>query len=201
MVYWDHGSNCHECNRTSGDGRITLWNMTYFTSDTHFGHTNIIKYCNRPFASVEEMNESLIKNWNARVEPKDTIYHLGDFAFIHDEKALRTLFYRLKGYKHLIMGNHDKHNLMLPWEEVTPYKRLNLEGDAVILFHYGCRVWDKSHHGSIQLYGHSHGTLPGNSQQLDVGVDCWDYKPITLSEIKARLKTLPPFKGPDFHGS
>ena len=174
---------------------------TYFTSDTHFGHTNIIKYSNRPFKSTEEMNETMIENWNKRVKPDDRIIHLGDFAFIRDPKELRTLFHRLNGHKFFIVGNHDKGNMQLPWVDISHYKRMNLDGETLILFHYGCRVWDKSHHGSIQLYGHSHGTLPGNSQQLDVGVDCWNFTPVNLDEIKQRLKTLPNYKGQDYHGS
>jgi calcineurin-like phosphoesterase family protein len=166
---------------------------TWFISDTHFSHANIIKYSKRPFQTVKEMDEALIKNWNDRVKDGDIVRHLGDFAFIRDRRKLSELFHHLKGEKHLIIGNHDKDNLWLPWASVNHYKKIHVNGKTVILLHYGMRVWDKSHHGSFQLYGHSHGSLPGNSQQLDVGVDCWDYRPVTFEEIEARLKTLPPF--------
>ena len=79
----------------------------YVTSDTHFNHKNIIKYCNRPFNDVYEMNETLINNWNSVVTPEDIIYHLGDFGFGTKEE-LQEIFDRLNGYKYLIMGNHDR---------------------------------------------------------------------------------------------
>lgn len=170
--------------------------MIYFTSDTHFGHRNIIKYSKRPFNSVEEMDEALITNWNERVQPTDEIYHLGDFAFKGSNS--QEVMDRLNGKKHLVRGNHDpKHreNQLRGWEWIKDYYLLRYNGEKIILFHYGLRVWDCSHYGSIALYGHSHGGLPGNDQSLDVGTDCWNYRPVTLAEIKARLATLPPYPG------
>ncbi len=79
----------------------------WFTSDTHYYHSNIIKYCNRPYKDVEEMNEALIRNFNAVVRPEDTVYHLGDFGFSHVDK-LKYILSRLNGNKVLIYGNHDK---------------------------------------------------------------------------------------------
>lgn len=76
--------------------------MDYFTSDTHFSHTNIIKYCNRPFKSVEEMDEVLIANWNSVVKKTDQVFHLGDFGYNY------KIAQRLNGHKHLIWGNHDR---------------------------------------------------------------------------------------------
>ncbi len=167
----------------------------YFTSDTHFGHTNIIRYQNRPFRDVNHMNESLIANWNERVEQDDIIYHLGDFGF-GDCNHLQKVFDRLNGTKILILGNHDKETQkLIGWQSVQHYHEIWFDKQMVVLFHYAMRVWHRSHHSSILLYGHSHGSMPGNSQSLDVGVDCWKYRPITLSEIQVRLKTLPKFVG------
>ena len=165
--------------------------MEWFTSDTHLGHKNIIVYSKRPFSHVNEMNEAIINNWNERIKPNDDVYHLGDFGLAPLFK-LQEWFDRLNGQKHLILGNHDKDiKKVRGWVWIKDYHRLHIGEDRIILFHYGMRVWDRSHHGSIQLYGHSHGSLPGDSQQLDVGVDCWNFRPVNLKEIKARLKTLP----------
>jgi calcineurin-like phosphoesterase family protein len=176
---------------------MTQW----FISDTHFSHQNIIKYSKRPFEDIHHMNESLIANWNTRVLPNDEIYHLGDFGF-GDTENLQKIFDRLNGRRFLILGNHDKNSQkMTGWEWIRHYHELHVKRDGhngsstIILFHYAMRVWNKAHHGAIQLYGHSHGNMPGNSQSLDVGVDCWDYRPINLKQIEARLSTLTKFTG------
>ena len=80
--------------------------MIYFTADTHFGHANIIKFCNRPFSDVHEMNEYMIAAWNERVCDNDTIFIIGDMFFKSDINPEETLF-SLKGKKRLIIGNHD----------------------------------------------------------------------------------------------
>lgn len=81
--------------------------MNYFTSDLHLGHRNIIRLCNRPFATIEEMDETLIRNWNAKVTNGDTVYILGDLLF-RNEKPAEEYLKQLKGKKHLIIGNHDR---------------------------------------------------------------------------------------------
>lgn len=166
----------------------------WFTSDTHFGHTNIIKYSKRPFQDVEEMNEHMIAEWNKRVQPNDDIFHLGDFAFMKPG-PMQSLLYRLQGKKHIIFGNHDQWLIenggMLvgngTLESVQHYREIKYGGKKIVLFHYGQRVWNKSHHGSIHLYGHSHGSLPPHGLSVDVGVDSKEitaeYRPIHLTEI------------------
>jgi len=176
----------------------------FFTSDTHFGHAAILRYCNRPFSSIEEHDEALIERWNAVVGPKDEVWHLGDFAFHHGRgEETARIFRRLRGRKHLIIGNHEprsKATLRLPWAEPPAhYREISFAGQRIILFHYAMRTWNACHHGSLALFGHSHGKMPGNSQSLDVGVDAWDYRPVTLDEIKQRMATLPPFTSEDYH--
>lgn len=157
----------------------------FFTSDTHFGHTNIIKYCNRPFANATEMDEVLITNWNAKVSQDDTVWHLGDFAFSRNPDKY---FYRLNGKKYLVKGNHDKQvTLNLPWEGVFDYKELNIGNKNITLMHYGMRVWNASHRGSWHLYGHSHGKLPGEGLSFDVGVDSNNYSPMSFAEVSDRM--------------
>lgn len=170
----------------------------WFTADHHFGHRRIIELAGRPFLSVEEMDEEMIARWNARVARADTVHHLGDFAFAEHDPYLR----RLNGNKHLYRGNHDHSNRVKKasgWSTVNDLRLVKVGDASVVLCHYALRVWNASHHGALHFYGHSHGNLPGDSQSLDVGVDCWDFRPVSLDEIKARLATLPPRVHPDHH--
>lgn len=173
----------------------------FYTSDTHFGHPNIIKYTNRPFKDVRDMEDAMVSKWNAVVKPGDSVFHLGDFGFSASGEEITRILSRLNGQKFLICGNHDdgKVRKATGWSGVFDYRKVRDGEDRVMCFHYAMRVWDKSHHGSLHLYGHSHGTLPGTSQSTDVGVDCWDYTPVTLDQIKVRLATLPKFGQEDYH--
>ena len=176
---------------------MTVW----FTSDSHFGHERIIKLCRRPFASVEEMDEHLIERWNTFVQGGDTVYHLGDFAFAEHTQYLD----RLRGHKHLILGNHDPSNRVRQangWSSVNQLMHVTVAGQPLVLCHYAMRVWNRSSYGSIHLYGHSHGNLEGDAQSCDVGVDAWplyNFAPLTLSDIKQRLATFPEREEPDHH--
>ncbi len=168
---------------------------TFFTSDTHFFHENVINFCKRPFGSADHMNEMLIKNWNHVVGDNDHIWFLGDFSFGTVDKTIEVL-QRLKGIKHLITGNHDRKGRCqkLKWEDyfvsVDDYKRLKVrEGDQeykFVLCHFPFRSWER---GYINLHGHLH-TLPdeyqGKYNQFDVGVDNNNYHPIVLSDVVKR---------------
>jgi calcineurin-like phosphoesterase family protein len=177
----------------------------WFISDTHFGHANIIKYSNRPFLNVDDMNDKMIKEWNKLVKPGDLVYHMGDFAFM-PYHTFKGFLWNLNGNIHLMLGNHDKmiteHKDELlkqgKFASIQHYRELKASGKTLILFHYGQRVWNKSHHDSIHLYGHSHGSLPPFGKSVDVGVDCKEivcaagpqgkkdaseYRPIHLDEV------------------
>lgn len=161
--------------------------MIYFTSDLHFGHKNIINYCNRPFSSVEEMNEKLIENWNSVVKPNDIVYNLGDFSFHSDPRQFTE---RLNGEHHLILGNHDRIGQLnrCNFASIKHYNEIKIDGIKIVLFHYPMISWNGSFHGSWQLYGHCHGTnkiILDNS--MDVGVDCNNYLPISFDEIKEKF--------------
>lgn len=157
---------------------------TYFTSDLHFGHKNIIRYCNRPFETVEQMNEYMIQAWNSRVTDSDDIYVLGDFIFGKEEKFRETIS-QLRGRKILVRGNHDpkfvyesKH-----WSEVhmqTIIRRI--DGYRVNMSHYR-DSFKKIYPGNIYLHGHSHGSGPLEDKVLDVGVDRMGYVPLTIDEM------------------
>ncbi len=172
---------------------MTLW----FTSDTHFGHENIIQYCYRPFSSVQEMDDKLVENWNRVVKPDETIYHLGDFT-LAGENTARTYFQRLDGKIHIVPGGHDwkwlrgevyfsrsgHQVIILPLLHTIKVPHPNQDTpQLVVLCHYAMRVWDRSHYGSWHLYGHSHGNLPPLENSLDLGVDNWRYQPLSLKEI------------------
>ena len=181
----------------------------YFTGDTHFGHANIIRYCKRPFSSADEMDETIIANLNAVVQPRDTLYHLGDFCFGRFDIVSRAQAYldRIKCKNIiLVIGNHDPH-----YEDGTPRRefaylfsgcynilrkkmtdeQLGLDRHLIVMCHYAMRVWDKSHFGSYNLFGHSHNTLADDPRLLsmDVGVDANNFKPINLAQIKAVMDT------------
>jgi calcineurin-like phosphoesterase family protein len=182
---------------------------TWFTSDTHFGHTNIIKYCKRPFANADEMDEALIENWNGRVNYDDVVWHIGDFSFSRDVEAIRKLSFKLNGKINLILGNHDhtisnKRAALKPHAFNTIYDQFHevkVNGVNITLCHYALRVWNKSHHGAWHLYGHSHGTLEdlNDSLSFDCGVDSHNYSPVSFDEVEAIMKTKS-YQPVDNHG-
>lgn len=173
----------------------------FFTSDTHFGHANVLKYDRRPFDTIEEHDEVLIENWNAVVKPGDVVYHLGDVAWHRHVPDIDRLLSRLHGTKILILGNHDEKTVAksTKWAKVTPYYEVTIAEQKICLFHYAMRVWNRSHHGSWSLHGHSHGTLPKTmvAKTLDVGTMCWSYCPVSFEQIKAEMdqKTFVPVDG------
>jgi calcineurin-like phosphoesterase family protein len=173
--------------------RIYGENMIWFTSDTHFGHANILKYqadtridpiTDLTFPSVGEMDRFIINEWNAHVFPGDTVYHLGDFAFHHHGEYAD----RLNGNIVLIPGTHDKMNAKdkKRFQIVSPIHEIDIDGRHLVLCHYALRVWSRSHYGSIHLYGHSHGHLPPLGLSFDVGVDRWGLQP--LSSVMVMLE-------------
>jgi calcineurin-like phosphoesterase family protein len=168
----------------------------WFTSDTHFGHENIIKYCSRPFSSVEEMDETLIENYNKVVKPEDLVYHLGDFALVRPERVIEYRK-RLHGTIHLISGNHDrwvnankKDTYGFAW--IGSYKEIKVLPEKICLMHYALKTWNGMHRGSYMLHGHSHGKLGMNlmKRRMDVGVDPCGYKPISLEEVDIVMKKI-----------
>lgn len=167
----------------------------FVTADTHFGHANIRlpTHADRPFDSVEEMDEALIRRWNTKVHKTATIYHLGDFAWRNKTRALE-IRKRLQGRIILIRGNHEQavgldfHNSVRMianyLETKTP------DGTLVCMFHYPLLTWNKARYGAWMLHGHCHGRLPDtNIRRLDVGVDAHpNYEPFSYHEIVALMQ-------------
>lgn len=135
----------------------------FYISDPHFGHANIIKFDNRPFNSVEEMNQALIDNWNNAVTDKDTIMILGDFCWGLEDEWI-TILDQLKGSKQLILGNHDLRHmskkLRSKFQDVKDYKEIKDNGKRVLLSHYPSLFYRGAYNPDIiHLFGHVHTTL------------------------------------------
>ena len=175
---------------------------TFIIADTHFGHENIIRLCNRPFANVGEMDRVMRDSWNAVVRHDDDVIVVGDFAHRMPSDKLRTLFDSLRGRKHLIVGNHDDHNtLALPWSSLPrDVAYMSVDNTRVVMCHYAWRVWPGIRKGALMLHGHNHGRIPGNQQSADIGVDVLGFAPVRLKQITAYMATLPPLVDPEAGG-
>jgi len=170
----------------------------WYTADLHFGHDAIIQHCNRPFSSADEMDRTMLRNLNATVQAEDDLWILGDFAWSRKAKKspdwLADLFAQLPGArKHLIVGNHDHEpTRALPWNSVNqlldhkdgPQKR------AVALCHYPLLTWNYARYGALHLFGHVHNNWQGSHNAVNVGVDLWDFRPVTLDDALARASGL-----------
>lgn len=180
--------------------------MNYYSSDWHLGHTNIVgpkvsKWSSgyRDFDSLHEMNKTIINNVNKTVGPDDTLYFLGDLTL--NRKPKKWLDMVVCKNIHFIYGNHDKISTMksLPKGYLLSqqdYKEIYVEEKTkVCMFHYAQRVWNKSHHGSWHLYGHSHNSLPkGWGKSMDVGIDSayellGEYRPFSHTEVYKILES------------
>lgn len=174
----------------------------FVTSDLHFGHKNIIKYENRPFQNIEEMDMTIIDIWNNTVSKEDTVYILGDFSWYKGEKT-NLILKQLKGNKILIKGNHDKNFLKdikfdkSLFQEICDYKEIKINKTKIIMCHYPIIDWNGKNNGSIHLYGHVHTkankdteymkTLEKEYNCINVGIDVHK-KLLNLEEIYEQRK-------------
>lgn len=169
--------------------------MHFYTADPHFFHQNILKYCARPFRSVEEMNRIILNNYRSTVGPDDDLWILGDVAVVHFDQAshLTSMLHEIPGRKHPICGNHDKpwvQGLDI-WTSVHDLVEITDQGTRVSLCHYPMLTWPGARRGAIQLFGHVHSNWRGSRNSVNAGVDVWNYRPVTLPEILKRAWTLP----------
>lgn len=169
----------------------------YFSSDWHLDHANVIKYDSRPFQNVNEMNETLIRNYNSIVKPQDDFYFLGDFCF--NPKHTDYFLSRLQGNLFFIRGNHDDTRKTVPlYEKYGTYlgeqNEIKIGDQKIVLNHYARRVWNQSHRGAILLYGHSHGGLEQNpwGKSMDVCCTLNDYKPWSWEQIQDIMESRNP---------
>lgn len=180
-------------------------NIVSGTSEWKDEESLTISQRTRKFDTLEEHNKTLIDTFNKYVKEDDILYHLGDWSF----GGIESIWNFRKQLKcktiHLIYGNHDQHiesNKILPnyiidgiclhsqsmFESVQYIKNIKLGHNKFFLSHFAHRVWDKSHHGTIMLYGHSHGTIPDYGKSMDIGVDVAfklyeEYRPFNINEI------------------
>ena len=166
--------------------------MIYFISDTHFHHSNIIKYCNRPFKDINKMNEAIISNWNSLITKDDIVYHLGDFCLSNDDE-IKNIFNRLNGNIILIRGNHDRKPVKFYENigiKVLTHAPIILDEYKLMLSHVplpDVKIKD----GYINLHGHIHNKkisddYPKNysiNKHINVSVDVTNFKPVSLNII------------------
>lgn len=161
----------------------------FVTSDHHFGHANIIRYCDRPFSSVEEMDMSMALAWNRVVSPGDLVYHLGDFA-LGPAGSLASYRSLLHGEVVLLKGNHDTRKTELREVFGTYHTDLSIryEDRTIEMCHFPENLVAKARKGAWCLHGHSHGRYdPGSLPMVDVSVDAWDFEPVPIEELARRL--------------
>lgn len=186
----------------------------FFTSDPHYYHDNIIKYCNRPFKNAKEMNEKLIRNWNSVVPIDGHTIVGGDFAMTSNIELITNVISRLNGHIYLTFGNHDYQNrldrsvIASKFDKVSDVFDLTISDseldDGKINFfisHYPHLFWPKH---SINLHGHIHSGPKSTAKEVDVnkkamrydiGVDNNNYYPISYEDLKIKLtKKLGGFK-------
>lgn len=156
--------------------------MIFYIADTHFGHKNIIRYDNRPFKSVTDMDDALIKNWNKAVTDDDTVYILGDISWYRDNRTA-AIFNSLHGHKVLIKGNHDKISPELEscFDYICDYLEVKDGDTKVIMSHYPMPFWNGQFRDSVHLYGHVH-----SSHQWNI-CESWRNELKQLQDIPMRM--------------
>jgi calcineurin-like phosphoesterase family protein len=174
--------------------------MIHFVADTHFWHGGMLKYSKRSYVSIEQMNDDIIKRWNERVDPTDTVYHLGDLSFSGLEKTV-SIVGQLNGHIKLVPGNHDNPQMIRRLEEMKlievmpPLHELKTTTHGrFVLCHFPLLSWNLMHHGGFHLHGHSHGNLhdDGLSRRMDVGIDAHGRgAPISIDLIVQHLRERP----------
>ena len=171
--------------------------MNFYIADTHFGHENIIRLSNRPFKNIDEMDKTIIDNWNSKVKESDNVYILGDFVF-KNKMSFEYYLKQLKGKKHLIIGNHDlkllnNNGFKKYFESINDVLTVRDGNQAIVLCHYPMIEWNGYYRGWKHFYGHIHNNkneayevMKDKENAFNVGADILNFYPCTLEEI---LKT------------
>ena len=173
---------------------------TFFTADLHFGHNEIIKFCDRPFYDVSEMNSAIINNWNSKVSNDDHVYIIGDVFYggrdAAEIKSAVAIVEKLNGKLHLVAGNHDFPYLKnmdyhYLFADVDQIRYLKHEGEHIFLCHYPMAEWSGFYRGSWHIYGHIHNAkdsaflyMKNLDKALNAGVDICNFMPVTFYELK-----------------
>lgn len=155
--------------------------MIYSISDLHLGHKNIIRYCDRPFSSVEEMDKFIIDSWNKVVTDEDEVYFLGDFCFGRPGKEVSQQYKnRLNGKIHLIRGNHDKYIDESIFETVQDDLFLNINNKVIYMCHYPDR---NPKYFDLYLYGHVHNKYIHKDKYMCMCVEAINYEPFRIDNL------------------
>lgn len=172
--------------------------MIFFTADGHLCHENIISSCKRPFENVEHMNDTIISNWNSKVSKRDTVYCLGDLILTkrdgrYDQQTIvRMMLSRLNGHIVLIKGDHDYDSIKYfpnRFSTIHDYYYLKYNKTVEIaLFHWPIARWRKSHYNSWHLHGHCHGMYDSQGKSFDIGMDNWNFYPLSIDEVINEMK-------------
>jgi calcineurin-like phosphoesterase family protein len=197
-THLSHGNIIWYCKRPFADAALLNAKADLDKAQkTNASNLRVIKsgYLSLLAKAVDRMDEKMIANWNDKVKPGDTVYHLGDVLFCEADKAARMLD-RLHGQKFLIFGNHDKTikqsaELRSRFVKCCDYYELKVGDQMMVMSHYAMLVWNKSHRGSWMLHGHSHGGLkyPIEGKILDVGADPHGLTPISYDEVEKIMAT------------
>lgn len=186
--------------------------MIYFTSDPHYFHEAVIKFCQRPFKDAHSMNEELIKRYNAKVKENDVCIIVGDFSFGSGEQT-KAILRRLNGTKILVKGNHDKQNSANKFDLTVESMTIRIAGHLVTVKHYPLK-WKRFSHlmerlrryfkktknpkfldnmpensGQLHIHGHTHRKERFVENQIHVGVDAWDYAPVSIVELGSYIQS------------
>ena len=159
--------------------------MMYFIGDLHFGHTNCLAYDNRPFTTIEEHDEYLIKVWNEKVKDEDTVWILGDVSWYNVTKTVEILK-RLNGHKNLCIGNHDKQYLKYDefreiFGEIHKRKELTYKGTFLVLDHHPSPCFERHYYGAVHFYAHVHMSYEWNMMKK------WKYDSEALYDKPCRM--------------
>lgn len=187
---------------------------TYFTSDLHLGHKNVLELCKRPFSSIAEHDCALINKHNSVVKDSDVVFDFGDVGFRCSPDYIANCLVKMVGKRIIILGNHDKalrqaykRGLLdsliksgkleivggahaINDKTLTISKMITIDKQKIFCSHYAVRSWPNAFRGSWHLYGHSHGNLKGIFKSMDVGVDTNNFYPYSFEEIKERMDKI-----------
>lgn len=164
----------------------------YFASDYHWGHTNVLKYDNRPFETIEEHDLEIVRRHNSIVRPNDHFWFIGDLS-LGDRESAEELLKSMNGIKHFIKGNHDHSETIELYMRYGIYHgeqiSITIDGQRITNNHCRMYVWPNSHHGSWNIHGHSHGALDSIpwGKCIDVSINIRDYSPLSFAFINALM--------------
>lgn len=190
-----HNYFMHHCQINKKIGYSIMPNI-YFSSDYHFGHTNVLNFDKRPFKNLDEMHETIISNHNEIVTNDDILYILGDVSMKLDHIKVAEILNKMNGKKILIKGNHDKGLLRHPefrncFESIHDYLEIKHNHTMLCLFHYPIDEWNATHRGSIHLYGHTHTKEKElNGKALNVGIMNHNFYPLSLKDIFEKTEKM-----------